>query len=98
VSRFILDTYQENRRPQAQNAPTHPPWGRLPRQVDIERKTLKLPGEHRIMTVATLRPDGWRYAMTVGWVNEGLTLYFLCGLGSQKAKRCPARTRYGCSA
>lgn len=53
---------------------------------DIKRKILKLLDEHRIMTVATLRPDGWPQATTVGYVNEGLTLYFLCGLESQKAK------------
>ena len=40
---------------------------------------------HRIMTIATLRPDGWPQATTVGYVNEGLLLYFLCGLDSQKA-------------
>jgi nitroimidazol reductase NimA-like FMN-containing flavoprotein (pyridoxamine 5'-phosphate oxidase superfamily) len=53
---------------------------------EIRRKILKLLDEHRIMTVATLRPDGWPQATTVGYVNEGLTLYFLCGLESQKAK------------
>jgi nitroimidazol reductase NimA-like FMN-containing flavoprotein (pyridoxamine 5'-phosphate oxidase superfamily) len=37
------------------------------------------------MTVATLRPDGWPQATTVGYVNDGLILYFLCGLDSQKA-------------
>ena len=42
--------------------------------------------QHRIMTVATLRPDGWPQTTTVGYVNEGLTLYFLCGLDSQKAR------------
>jgi len=41
--------------------------------------------EHRIMTVATLRPDGWPQATTVGYVNNGMTVYFLCGLDSQKA-------------
>jgi nitroimidazol reductase NimA-like FMN-containing flavoprotein (pyridoxamine 5'-phosphate oxidase superfamily) len=41
--------------------------------------------QHRIMTIATLRPDGWPQATTVGYANEGLTLYFLCGLESQKA-------------
>jgi nitroimidazol reductase NimA-like FMN-containing flavoprotein (pyridoxamine 5'-phosphate oxidase superfamily) len=51
----------------------------------IKRKILKLLDEHRIMTVATLRPDGWPQATTVGYVNEGLTLWFLCGLDSQKA-------------
>jgi nitroimidazol reductase NimA-like FMN-containing flavoprotein (pyridoxamine 5'-phosphate oxidase superfamily) len=53
---------------------------------DIKRKILALLDEHRIMTVATLRPDGWPQATTVGYVNDGLTLYFLCGLESQKAK------------
>jgi nitroimidazol reductase NimA-like FMN-containing flavoprotein (pyridoxamine 5'-phosphate oxidase superfamily) len=37
------------------------------------------------MTLATLRPDGWPQATTVGYANEGLTLYFLCGPDSQKA-------------
>lgn len=51
----------------------------------IRKKILTLLDEHRIMTIATLRPDGWPQATTVGYVNEGLTLYFLCGLDSQKA-------------
>lgn len=37
------------------------------------------------MTVATLRPDGWPQATTVGYADEGLTLYFICGADSQKA-------------
>ena len=53
---------------------------------DIRGKILTILDKHRIMTVATLRPDGWPQATTVGYVNEGLTLYFLCGLDSQKAK------------
>ncbi len=53
---------------------------------EIRKKILTLLDQHRIMTVATLRPDGWPQATTVGYVNEGLTLYFLCGLDSQKAK------------
>ena len=51
----------------------------------IKQKILKLLDEHRIMTVATLRHDGWPQATTVGYVHDGLTLYFLCGLESQKA-------------
>jgi len=51
----------------------------------IRAKILELLDQHRIMTIATLRPDGWPQATTVGYVNEGLTLYFLCGLDSQKA-------------
>ena len=53
---------------------------------EMRSKILALLDQHRIMTVATLRPDGWPQATTVGYVNEGLTLYFLCGLNSQKAK------------
>lgn len=51
----------------------------------IRNKILALLDEHRIMTIATLRPDGWPQATTVGYVNDGLILYFLCGLNSQKA-------------
>lgn len=51
----------------------------------IRQKILDLLDQHRIMTLATLRPDGWPQATTVGYVSEGLTLYFLCGLDSQKA-------------
>lgn len=51
----------------------------------FKRKILALLDQHRIMTLATLRPDGWPQATTVGYVNEDLTLYFLCGLESQKA-------------
>lgn len=51
----------------------------------IRQKILALLDQHRIMTLATLRPDGWPQATTVGYGNDGLTLYFLCGLDSQKA-------------
>ena len=52
----------------------------------IRRKILGVLDAHRIMTIATLRADGWPQATTVGYVNEGLSLYFLCGLDSQKAQ------------
>ena len=52
---------------------------------EIRQKILTLLDQHRIMTIATLRPDGWPQATTVGYANDGLTLYFLCGPDSQKA-------------
>jgi nitroimidazol reductase NimA-like FMN-containing flavoprotein (pyridoxamine 5'-phosphate oxidase superfamily) len=52
----------------------------------LKKKILDLLDQHRIMTVATNRPDGWPQATTVGYVNDGLILYFLCGPGSQKAQ------------
>ena len=51
----------------------------------IRKKIQALLDEHRIMTLATLRPDGWPQATTVGYVNDGLQIYFLCGRESQKA-------------
>ena len=51
----------------------------------LRRQILKLLAEHRIITVATNRPDGWPQATTVGYVNDSLTLYFLCSPQSQKA-------------
>ena len=51
----------------------------------VRNKILSLLDQHRNMTIATMRPDGWPQATTVGYVNEGLTLYFLCGRDSQKA-------------
>lgn len=51
----------------------------------IRSKIQALLDAHRIMTIATLRPDGWPQATTVGYAHEGMTLYFLCGLDSQKA-------------
>ena len=52
----------------------------------LRAKILALLEQHRVMTIATLRPDGWPQATTVGYASEGLTLYFLCGLDSQKAR------------
>ena len=36
------------------------------------------------MAISTLRPDGWPQTTIVGYVNEGLTLYFLVFRTSQK--------------
>jgi len=53
---------------------------------DASRKAIReILASHRLMTVATLRPDGWPQATTVGYADDGLTLYFICGKDSQKA-------------
>jgi hypothetical protein len=51
----------------------------------IKDKIQSLLDHHRTMTVATVRPDGWPQATTVGYANGGFELYFLCALDSQKA-------------
>src|SRR5512146_2618738 len=51
----------------------------------LKNQILSLLDQHRTMSLATLRPDGWPQATTVGFAHDGLTLYFLCGPDSQKA-------------
>src|ERR1700752_4767282 len=51
----------------------------------LKSKILELLDQHRLMTVATNRPGGWPQATTVGYVNDGLKIYFLCSPQSQKA-------------
>jgi general stress protein 26 len=53
---------------------------------EIEAFILDLLRQHNILTLATVREDGWPQATTVGYVNEGLTLYVGCGAGSQKVR------------
>ncbi|MFA9460644.1 pyridoxamine 5'-phosphate oxidase family protein [Thiohalorhabdus sp. Cl-TMA] len=52
---------------------------------ETERFILDLLADHNILTLATVRPDGYPQAITVGYVNDGLTLYVGVGADSQKA-------------
>lgn len=38
----------------------------------------------RLMSLALNRPDGWPQVTTVGYLNEGLNLYFIVARASQK--------------
>jgi PPOX class probable F420-dependent enzyme len=51
----------------------------------LQNQILTLLDQHRTMSLATVRPDGWPQVTTVGFAHDGLTLYFLCGPDSQKA-------------
>ena len=50
----------------------------------MEQPALTILNQNRIMTIATVRPDGWPQATIVGYANEGLRLYFLIYRTSQK--------------
>jgi nitroimidazol reductase NimA-like FMN-containing flavoprotein (pyridoxamine 5'-phosphate oxidase superfamily) len=53
----------------------------LPELRDV---IVRILDEHRIMTLATNRPDGWPQATVVGYVNDGLKLYcFVSRLGQK---------------
>ncbi|MEY9121514.1 nitroimidazol reductase NimA-like FMN-containing flavoprotein (pyridoxamine 5'-phosphate oxidase superfamily) [Bradyrhizobium yuanmingense] len=42
----------------------------------LRRKIQTLLDQHRTMRIATLRADGWPQVTTVGYANEGFTIYF----------------------
>lgn len=50
----------------------------------MEQPAVTILNDNRIMTIATVRPDGWPQATMVGYANEGFRLYFLIYRTSQK--------------
>jgi nitroimidazol reductase NimA-like FMN-containing flavoprotein (pyridoxamine 5'-phosphate oxidase superfamily) len=47
---------------------------------------LKQLQQHNIMSIATVRADGYPQTTTVGYANDGLELYFCCDRVSQKVR------------
>ena len=50
----------------------------------MEETAIRILNAHRIMSIATVRPDGWPQNTIVGYANEGWTVYFLIYRSSQK--------------
>lgn len=50
----------------------------------MEQPAITILDSNRIMTIATVRPDGWPQTTMVGYANEGWRLYFLIYRTSQK--------------
>ena len=50
----------------------------------FKRQIIELLDQHRIMSVATNRPDGWPQATIVGYANDGLVIYCFIARDSQK--------------
>jgi nitroimidazol reductase NimA-like FMN-containing flavoprotein (pyridoxamine 5'-phosphate oxidase superfamily) len=50
----------------------------------MEHPALTILDANRIMSIATVRSDGWPQATIVGYANEGFRLYFLIYRASQK--------------
>ncbi|WP_082541103.1 pyridoxamine 5'-phosphate oxidase family protein [Pseudolabrys sp. Root1462] len=50
----------------------------------FKRQIIDLLDQHRIMTIATNRADGWPQATVVGYANDGLIIYCLVARDSQK--------------
>lgn len=51
----------------------------------------------RLMSIGVNRPDGWPQVTTVGYVNDGLNLYFVTGRESQKLANIQADPRVSIS-
>lgn len=51
---------------------------------EVQNNAVEILESRQTMAISTLRPDGWPQTTIVGYVNEGLTLYFLIFRGSQK--------------
>ena len=51
---------------------------------EFKRQIIDLLDEHRIMTLASNRPDGWPQATVVGYANDGLIIYCFIARDSQK--------------
>jgi len=47
---------------------------------------IRLLDEHRILTIATNRPDGWPQATVVSYCNDGLVIYFFTDREGQKVQ------------
>src|SRR5664279_995239 len=51
---------------------------------EFKRQIVELLNDHRIMTIATNRDDGWPQVTTVGYANDGLVIYCFISRDSQK--------------
>lgn len=52
----------------------------------LRREIIDILEQGRDLTLATLREDGAPQATTVSYASDGLSIYFGCGAGSQKAR------------
>jgi hypothetical protein len=52
--------------------------------LDAQSDAIRILDSHRIMAIATNRPDGWPQNTIVGYANVGLLIYFMVFQTSQK--------------
>lgn len=53
-------------------------------KAEFKQQIIDLLDQHRIMTIATNRPDGWPQATIVGYANAELAIYCFIGRTGQK--------------
>ncbi|HEX5776637.1 MAG TPA: pyridoxamine 5'-phosphate oxidase family protein [Caulobacteraceae bacterium] len=60
---------------------------------DLKARFIDELDKRRILSIATLRPDGWPQATIVGYVNDGTAIYFMISRESQKFANVKADNR-----
>jgi nitroimidazol reductase NimA-like FMN-containing flavoprotein (pyridoxamine 5'-phosphate oxidase superfamily) len=50
----------------------------------VLQPAIEILNQHRMMTISTVRPDGWPQTTMVGYANDGWSVYFLIFRDSQK--------------
>lgn len=50
----------------------------------MEQPAIAILDANRIMSISTIRPDGWPQTTIVGYANEGFRIYFMIDRNSQK--------------
>ena len=63
----------------------------------MEQPAITILNSNRIMTIATVRADGWPQTTMVGYANEGWRLYFLIYRTSQKFENISRENRVSIS-
>ena len=58
---------------------------------------VRLLAHQRLMSIGVNRPDGWPQVTTVGYINDGLNLYFVTSRESQKLANLQADSRVSVS-
>ncbi|HRD29410.1 MAG TPA: pyridoxamine 5'-phosphate oxidase family protein [Caulobacter sp.] len=60
---------------------------------DLRARFIAELDRRRVLSLATLRPDGWPQATIVGYVNDGPAIYFMISRESQKFANLTADPR-----
>ncbi|MFZ5669829.1 MAG: pyridoxamine 5'-phosphate oxidase family protein [Pseudomonadota bacterium] len=60
---------------------------------DLKARFVAELNRRRVLSIATLRPDGWPQATIVGFVNDGTAIYFIISRESQKYANLKADPR-----
>jgi hypothetical protein len=50
----------------------------------VEHPAIRILNRHRVMSISTVRPDGWPQTTVVGYANKGFDIFFLIFRASQK--------------